>query len=196
MTKTFTLKVLGFILSFSFFIVSSSHARAAMQSVGMTNSMLVGNIHDQFHSESFKTELIELPYFPGYNFIENDNSSVRIGLPVSVGLGLVRVMVDGGKIAFSSDVPVALDYNIGFKSTMDNDRAFGVYFGAGFGLSQVTLSKSNNFGYNGISYGPLGRLGVRIGSKKESWRGHGLTISIFYKKGMEKKKRDSFGFMS
>lgn len=165
-----------------------------MQSLGITISALSGTIKNQYGSADFGIEQIDFTYFPRYNFIENENSSVSIGLPLSAGVGIVRESANPGEVAFSYDLPAALDYNIGFKSTTNNDHTFGIYFGAGFGFNQVTITKTSNLGYNGISYGPLFRAGVRIGSQNESWQGNGLTIGIFYKKGMEKEKMDSFGF--
>ena len=35
---------------------------------------------------------------------------------------------------------------------------------------------------------------VRLGSSDESWNRHGLTIGIFYKKGLEKDKLSTIGF--
>jgi hypothetical protein len=38
------------------------------------------------------------------------------------------------------------------------------------------------------------RGGVRIGSANESWGDHGLTVGVFYKKGLEKDKLHTLGF--
>lgn len=195
MGKASILKVIVFIIAIYSFTVNEAFAQEAMQSIGMTISALTGTIQNQYGSSGFGVEQIDLTYFPRYNFIESDNSSVSIGAPVSMGIGLVAMSINGGgEVAFSYDFPVVLDYNIGFKSTMNNDHTFGIYFGAGFGYNQTAISRNNNLGYNGASYGPLLRAGVRIGSQKESWEGHGLTIGIFYKKGMEKEKMSTFGF--
>ncbi|HEY5407847.1 MAG TPA: hypothetical protein VIJ92_12200, partial [Ginsengibacter sp.] len=134
-------------------------------------------------------------WFPRYNFIEGENSSVSIGAPVGVGIGLVTNTIGGDAgILFSYDLPVVIDYNIGCKSTVDNDRTFGGYFGAGFGYNKVTISGSSYSDFNGASYGPLIRAGFRFGSANESWNGHALTAGVYYKMGLENDQLHTIGF--
>ncbi|MGH2643819.1 MAG: hypothetical protein ACRDE2_07725 [Chitinophagaceae bacterium] len=144
---------------------------------------------------SFELEQFNLTYFPRYNFIERDNSSVSVGLPVGFGLGLViENYGNPGSIAGGFDVPVVLDYNIGYKSTMDNDSRFGGYFGVGFGYLKDFLDKNDNLGFTGAIYGPMIRGGFRFGGSGNNWDGHGLTAGIFYKEGIESMKMHTLGF--
>ena len=134
-------------------------------------------------------------YFPRYNFVENENSSVSIGMPVGIGIGISsNTYGNDAGVAFAFDVPAVIDYNIGCKSTPDNDRNFGGYFGAGFGYYKVFISQSAYSDFTGATYGPMARAGVRFSSSNESWKGHGVTVGMFYKKGLEKLKFTTIGF--
>jgi hypothetical protein len=166
-----------------------------MHSFGLTLSVLQGTLHQGLSSETFGVEENNFTWFPRYNFIESENSSVSIGAPVGVGIGLVTNTIgnDAG-ILFSYDLPVAIDYNIGCKSTKENDRTFGGYFGAGFGYNKVIITGSSYSDFNGSSYGPLFRAGFRLGSANESWNGHAITAGVFYKMGLEKDKLHTIGF--
>lgn len=170
-------------------------AQSIMQSFGATISGLSGKINTQYSSSGFSMTQTNLTYFPRYNFIENDNSSVSIGAPVGIGIGLAtNTFGSDVGVAFAYDLPLVLDYNIGCKSTMENENTFGGYFGVGFGYYKVNISGSSYSDFKGTSYGPMLRGGVRIGSDKESWSGHGITIGIFYKEGLEADKLKTFGF--
>ncbi len=137
-----------------------------------------------------------LSYFPKYNFVETSNGSFSIGIPVGVGLSLssndVYGTTDRG-IAFAYTVATVLDYNFGCKSTKDNPRKFGGYFGAGFDYFKTSISGSKYSNFTGISYGPTFRGGFRFRSFADNWDNHGLTIGFFYKIGLENKKTSSFG---
>jgi len=171
-------------------------AQSLMHSFGPTISVLQGTLHYANGGyESFGLEQTNLTYFPRYNFVENENSSLSIGAPVGIGIGLVS-NTDGNDagILFSYDIPLVIDYNIGCKSTKENDRSFGGYFGAGFGYNKVSISGSSYSDYDGSSYGPLFRAGFRFGSANESWHGHGLTAGAYYKIGLEKDRLHTIGF--
>lgn len=181
----------------AFFLVclcsTGAFAQSLMHSIGITPSLLFGKTNDGYNNKFMLSQNC-FTYFPRFNFVENENSSISIGAPVGVGFGLAK-NTDGTDlgIAFAYDLPVALDYNIGFKSTPENEHYFGGYLGAGFGYYKVSVSKSSYSDFSGATYGPIARGGVRIGSAKENWRGHGVTVGFFYKKGMEKAKYNTVG---
>ena len=58
----------------------------------------------------------------------------------------------------------------------------------------MSISQSQYSDFKGATYGPLFRGGVRIGSERESWNGRGVTVGLFYKKGLESSKLSTFGF--
>lgn len=168
-----------------------------MHGFGTTISVLYGRITNPYssYSSSFTLAQTNLTYFPRYNFVENENSSISIGFPVGIGIGIAsNTSGNDAGISFAYDLPAVIDYNIGCKSTSENEKTFGGYFGVGFGYYKVSISGSQYSDFKGATYGPLFRGGVRIGSSNESWNGHALTIGMFYKKGIEKDKLTTIGF--
>ena len=173
-----------------FFTCFTASAQSFMHSIGATPTLLFGK--DEF-SNSYQIFQTNITYFPRYNFVENENSSIDIGAPLGIGFGIANSTYGDPAFLFAYDHPAVVDYNIGCKSTPDNDNTFGGYVGAGFGYYHVSVSGSSYSDFKGGTYGPIARAGVRIGSEKESWRGHALTIGFYYKKGLEDAKLTTVG---
>lgn len=167
-------------------------SQSFMHSVGATISILSGRTDDINHNPISLMQT-NLSYFPRYNFVEYDNASVSVGMPLGLGIGIAQNMYSDYGIAFAYDIPAVLDYNIGYKSTPDNDSRVGGYLGAGFGYYGITISKSTYSDYSGRSYGPMARAGFRFSTPKDRENGHGITIGLFYKKGLEKEKFNTYG---
>ncbi len=125
-------------------------------------------------------------FSPRYNFSESDNSSLSVGIPLSLGVGGIE---DGG-VFFVGDFPVTADFNIGSKSTAENESGFGGYIGAGFGYTYLNY----NDGYGSEKakqVGPLVHAGVRFNISKNS--SSALEIGFFYKRGIDVDKLQSAG---
>ena len=170
---------IAFIFTLTF--MARANAQQLMHSFGLSLSVLQGTLQEGAgNSESFAVEQNNLTYFPRYNFVENENSSISIGAPIGIGIGIAtNTYGNDAGVIFSYDLPLVIDYNIGCKSTMSNDRNFGGYFGVGFGYNKVNISESSYSDFNGSSYGPLFRAGFRFGSSNESWNRHGLTAGAY-----------------
>ena len=190
------IKPVWIVFVFTLTIMARVSAQQLMHSFGFTLSVLQGTLQDGYGgSESFAVEQNNLTYFPRFNFVENENSSISVGAPIGIGIGITtNTYGNDAGVLFSYDLPLVIDYNIGCKSTMENDKNFGGYFGAGFGYNKVTISESSYSDFNGSSFGPLFRAGFRFGSSKESWNGHGLTAGAYYKIGIDKNKLYTIGF--
>lgn len=184
----------AFIFTLTF--AARAGAQQLMHSFGLSISVLQGTLHqDAVNYESFAVEQNNLTYFPRFNFVENENSSISVGAPIGVGIGIATNTYGGDAgVIFSYDLPLVIDYNIGCKSTMENDRNFGGYFGVGFGYNKVNISESSYSNFDGTSYGPLFRAGFRFGSSREGWNGHGLSAGAYYKIGIDKGKLTTIGF--
>ena len=164
-----------------------------MHGAGATISAIVGTVKIPGGSESFGLSQTNLTYFPRYNFIENENSSISVGAPIGVGLAVVsNTSGDDAGISFAYDLPVVVDYNMGCKSTKENDKHFGGYVGAGFGYYKISISNSEYSNYNGATYGPMVRGGVRF--KLPKWDSEVVTIGMYYKQGIESDKLTTIGF--
>lgn len=178
------------------FIVATIYCRAQeiMHSFGATISVMYGNIETPYSKSSFALSQTNFTYFPRLNFVENENATISIGAPVGIGFGIARnTYGDDAGLSFAYDLPVVLDYNFGAKSSSYNEANLGGYVGAGFGYYKVNVSKSQYSNFNGSSYGPLFRAGMRFASAAESWAGRGMTIGLYYKIGLEKSKFKTAG---
>jgi len=179
---------LTFFLTLTFFFLGQvAFSQKLMNSFGATISVLKGG--------DVTLAQTSFSYFPRLNIMERENSSISIGAPVAVGIGLARnTYGDDAGISFTYDLPIVVDYNIGCKSTKENERNFGGYFGLGFGYYKVSISQSTYSNFTGATYGPIFRAGVRFGSSNENWHGHAVTIGLFFKNGLEAAKLKTFGF--
>lgn len=164
-----------------------------MHGLGVTISVLFGEITGPGESGDFAMSQTSLCWFPRYNFVDNGNTSFSLGFPLASGIGIASNtdQFDRG-IVFAFEVPVALDYNFGCNATRDADKSFGGYVGLGYSYYWVNISGSQYSDFKGASYGPTVRGGVRFSN--ENWEGRGVTVGAFYKKGMEKNKLNTIGF--
>ena len=172
-------------------------AQKIMHSYGGTIENLIG--YQTVRGTTSQVYLTQLyaTYFPRYNLLGKNKTSLSVGLPLSAGIALADVS-DGEDygLAFGFDVPVVLDFNFGFKATPDADvnKNIGGYVGVGFGYNKITISKTANSDFTGVSYGPLFRTGIRFGKKGDaSWGNKAVEVNFYFKPGLEKEKYTSFG---
>ena len=170
-----------------FFFTAGINAQSFMSSYGGTASIIQGK---ETSDGPYKSVLYQLcgTYFPRYNLSESDNSSISLGMPLSVGIGQVN-NADG--VAFSVDVPLMGDYNFGCDAIPESESGLGGYLGAGFGYT--CTSASSYFGSSNLSsYGLMIHAGVRlIVSQKFS---QSMSFGLFYKFGIEQEKFKTIGF--
>lgn len=148
-----------FVLTLVLSVISQkSFAQEFMHSAGATMSILSGKINSDGYKSSFSMLQTCFAYFPRYNFIEHENSSVSIGAPVDIGIGLANNTYDDDVgVSFAFDLPLVLDYNMGFKSTSEISNYFCGYFGAGFGYYHVSVTGSQ---YSDLMVQVMARLFV------------------------------------
>lgn len=163
-------------------------------SVGVTISVIDGKIKTPYgYGEGFYEDKVSImqssaTYFPRYNIMENEKSSISVGVPISLGIGIYNNQFDDDpRIGFSYDFPLALDYNLGLQSSESNESGIGAYIGAGFGYHGISISGGEGEKIKVNTYGPIARLGFRFG------RSAPVTIGLQYKKGLEKEKYSTIG---
>lgn len=171
-------------------------AQSLRHSFGENISVMFGTIHeDQYYRQDLTLIQSNLSYFPRVTFMESEKSSLSVGVPFGIGFGMYSQMDETSNddgIYFSFDVPLVLDYNIGCNSSRENEDNFGGFFGVGFGYQKVSISQTESGDYDGGNYGPLVRGGIRFrGSSR--WGSKSITISSFYKMGLEKEKLNTIG---
>jgi len=148
-----------------------------------------------------KTAVYEgLSYTPRVNFIEQENLSVSVGIPFTVGLsGSYNSRNDGysegNTLSFMLNAPLLVNLNMGAGSSKENEDRFGYFVGAGFGYHYGTFNISDALDGNyaatkSSTVGPVANAGVRIGVGSS---GHFIEIRAQYMKGLKDYKPNIFG---
>ncbi len=185
-------------LFFLFFLIGKVNAQSIHHSIGGTISVMGSkgetitpgflgySIIKQYN---FIMSKYELTYFPKVNFETGGNSSLSVGIPLSLGIGSASDANKENKgVYFSYDLPLIADLNIGMGSTEENEKQFGYFIGVGFGYSHVSLSLIS--GSEKISsYGPIIHGGFRFKMGNTS----NIVIGLFFKPGLESNKYKTGG---
>jgi len=169
------------------FMMLTGYSQGLMHSVGGTLSFTQARGTE--NTAAYSIFHRSFTYYPRYNVLANERSSLSIGAPLSIGFGTASSMTDAG-LMFSYDLPLVIDFNLGARSTPENEKNFGGYIGAGFGYSKIKVSESMYSDFTGTSYGPMVRGGIRF--LIDGWS-QGISVGGFYKKGLEKEKLRYFG---
>lgn len=168
------------------------YAQSFMHSAGVNFLIMNAKIDNFSGKYSLTTAFTNLTYFPRYNILETDGSSISIGAPVGAGIGISSGTGSGdASIYWGVDLPAVIDYNIGKKSTLDNDQNFGGYFGGGFGYTLTNWSDGSSTEKIN-SYGPIIRGGLRFG-KFDDDSDVSICIGLSYKIGLETEKFKTYG---
>jgi len=146
-------------------------------------------------------------YSPRFSFLENENSSVSVGIPLSVGFSgsynAYYNSYDGyyedNSLGYMINVPVMINFNFGAGSFKGNKSKWGFFVGAGYGFHTGTVDYDVYDEY-GSSYttsetrtttGLAANAGMRIGLGYR--KKHNLEIRTSYMKGVGDYKPDIFG---
>ncbi len=185
------------ILLYSYLLISvSAYSQSFFQSAGTTASVTHATLaRASTRSQGrFSMTNIHLNYFPRINFPISDYISFSLGAPVGVGATFISnsfMNVNGTYLSY--DIPIVVDYNFGFKSTIDpGDDQFGYYFGLGYSMSSVLLDSISDTKFKPKSSGMILRSGFRLAfpySDKKS----GISLGLYYKFGMGEEKFQTLG---
>jgi hypothetical protein len=127
-------------------------------------------------------------YSPRVNFMETDNTSLSVGLPMSFGISgsYNSQNVGGNSLGFMFDAPLMFNYNYGSGSTKEVEDKFGFFAGAGFGYHTHQYTATDGTGYDYTAkmsgFGPVGNVGVRLGVGHGS---HNLELRFSYMKTLD-----------
>jgi hypothetical protein len=94
-------------------------------------------------------------------------------------------------IYYGVDPPIPMDFNIGRKSTNDNEERVGWYFGAGFSYTLTNWTDGSSTEKLN-SYGPLFRGDIRLGVGRNN-PNKVFSIGLSFKPGLEKTKFKAIG---
>lgn len=163
-----------------------------MHGLGATISIMTANISTSSERYTATVAFTNLTYFPRYTLTKSDRTSLSIGTPVGAGVGFSAGGGSGdASVYYGFDLPLVIDYNIGRKSTIENEDSFGWYLGTGFGYQFTNWT--DGYSTNKLnSYGPLLRAGIRFGGGSRR-PDRATTVGLSFKPGLEKSRFKTFG---
>jgi hypothetical protein len=135
-------------------------------------------------------------YAPRVNFMETDNTSLSVGLPMSFGISgsYNSQNVGGNSLGFTFDAPLMFNYNYGAGSTKEVEDKFGFFAGAGFGYHTHQYTATDDLGYDYTAkmsgFGPVGNVGARLGVGHGS---HNLELRFSYMKTLDVSSSNIMG---
>ena len=178
--------------------LSSAHAQRFIHGIG-TGVFVDGS------SKTVTKASTTLTYSVRVSFAETENTSISVGIPLSVGInGVDEYNYDSytGEYSYNSlgymvNAPVMVNFNIGAGSAKGCQSRMGFFIGAGFGFHSGSVQrKVPPYYYDYVEYedpytstgtvGPAANMGLRIGvgARKK----HNIEINTFYMKGMTSHK--------
>jgi hypothetical protein len=135
-------------------------------------------------------------YSPRVSFMETENTSFTVGLPMSLGVSgsYNSQNMDDNSLGLMLDVPLMFNYNYGAGSTKEAEDKFGFFAGVGFGYhtNMYTATDENGYDYTDkmAGFGPVGNVGARLGVGHGS---HNLELRFSYMKTLDITKSNVIG---
>ena len=170
------------------------HAQQFLHSAGVSGSVMRATLKGPLgQGGRFEMANIHLNYFPRANFPINYYSSVSAGVLLGVGAGFINnnfLSVKGTYLSY--DVPLVIDYNVGYKAADAGDDHIGFYFGMGGGYTATQRDTLGVSSAKASSFGILARAGVRIDLEILNKTG-GISMGFFHKIGMGEEKYKTSG---
>ena len=161
-----------------------------MHGIGPTFSVMAGRVHNPGESYDAAVAFTNFTWFPRLNLSESDRSSLSIGVPIGAGVGFANGGSEGLYIGF--DLPLAIDYNRGRKSTYENESRVGWYIGTGFSYTFTFWTGGYSSSNKLVSYGPLLRTGIRFGAGSKH-PDKATTLGFYFRPGLDKDKLKTGG---
>jgi|SRR5579862_3652802 len=179
-----------FIFSALVLCVSSvAFSQTFMQGVGI-------NVVLQSSSGSSADPVGAIIYSPRVSFMETENSSFTVGLPISLGFSgsYNSQNPDGNSLSVMLDAPLMFNYNYGAGSTKEAEDKFGFFAGVGFGYHTNEYTATDQYEYEYSSkmagFGPAADFGARMGVGSGS---HNLELKLSYMKTLDVTKSNVIG---
>ncbi len=181
--------------SFSLFLITTLAAQTSFRSIGATMPLAFRKVSTATDKYTDGYYLTMFSYGFRKNLSETETSSFSIGPVFSIGAGISN-NGGGSQFIYSGDVQLWGDYNKGIGAVAEPGKNNGFYTGLGFGVSYTGVDGGGiDEISNGMHYGPMGRVGFRFGvynKRKDMYKP--LSVSLYYKHGIEKAHWKTFGF--
>jgi hypothetical protein len=141
-------------------------------------------------------------YSPRFNFIEQDDMSVSVGIPFTVGVSGNYSASYNSQYGSSSsntlsvmlNAPLIINLNMGAGANKETESRFGYFVGAGFGYQYGTYNISDIINGGEVvtkfsTTGPVGNAGVRFAVGRGT---HNVEVRLQYMKGINDVKPNIF----
>lgn len=172
-----------------FFTVGTVLSQTFMHGAGITIFVASPKNGDVSVGES-------LTYSPRFNFLETENLSVSVGIPLSLGISYTSYTTSyysDFSLGFVLNAPLIVNINMGRGSTKENTDKFGYFAGAGFGYHHGEfLLYDTYYDITPVSkndYGPAANAGLRFGVGRNHMN---IEVRFSYMKGLNSDKIYSF----
>jgi hypothetical protein len=168
---------------------SVAFSQTFMQGVGI-------NVVLQSSGGSSADPVGAIMYSPRVSFMETENTSFTIGLPISFGFSgsYNSQYPEDNSLGFMFNAPLMFDYNYGAGSSKEAEDKFGFFAGVGFGYHSNEYTATDESGYdytaNTSGFGPAGDIGARMGV---GHRSHNLELRFSYMKTLDLSKSNIIG---
>jgi hypothetical protein len=146
-----------------------------------------------------------LMYNPRFTVVENESSSVTVGIPLTVGISgsysYSSYYGEENSLNYMINAPLMVNLNFGAGSSKDVENRFGFFLGGGFGVNNGSYQVSKYISENGYetyvegnetitTFGPAANAGVRFAVGSGT---HNIEILLSYMKGLNSDKPNTFG---
>jgi hypothetical protein len=144
-------------------------------------------------------------YSPRVNFIEQDNMSVSVGIPFTVGVSgsyssdynSQYGSTSSNTLSVMFNAPLLINLNMGAGSTKTTESRFGYFVGGGFGYHYGTYNISDILNQGDGDYiatklstfGPVGNAGLRFAVGRGS---HNIEVRFQYMRGLNDSKANIY----
>lgn len=145
-------------------------------------------------------------YSPRFNFLENEDFSLSVGVPLTIGISgsyssnynSYSGTTTDNTLGLLLNAPVIVNFNFGAGSSKDNESRFGFYIGggAGYHYGKYNVDSTDSYG-NGYTYqasingiGVAGNAGIRFAVGRGT---HNVDAKVMYMKAMDNSKANIFG---
>lgn len=182
----------------AFFAISSVFSQSFMHGAGV--SVFISHV-----KSSGVAAYGGFTYSPRFNFLESENMSLSVGVPLSIGTSgsytynsRYGYTSEDNTIRFMVNVPLIVNVNMGAGSTQEDESRFGFFVGGGFGYNYGNFNVLETDQYGNEfdtaptfgTYGPAGNIGFRIavGSNQKN-----IETRLSYMKGINEYKPSLYG---
>ena len=183
-----------FTIIFFLFFATSAFSQELSHSGGISGSIMRATLKGPLgKSGRFGMTHLHLNYFPRLSFPLNYYSTLSAGILFGVGGGFINndfLSVKGNYLSY--DIPLVIDYNVGYKASDPGDDHIGFYFGFGGGYTATQRDTLGVTSFKANSFGILARAGIRLDLEiPEKYTG--ISIGFFHKIGMGEEKYKTSG---